>query len=54
VRNGFGSYRNLLKDISFNKIMSEWLTYLDNKSLQYNINKGFVSYADENFGECII
>ncbi|KAK1734850.1 hypothetical protein QTG54_014310 [Skeletonema marinoi] len=54
VRNGFGSYRNLLKDISFNKIMSEWLSFLDNKSLQYNINKGSIMYADENFAREIM
>lgn len=53
VRNGFGSYRQLLKDMSFNLIMSEWLTFLKNKSLQHNINNGLVSFPDENYGENI-
>lgn len=53
VRNGFGSYRKLLKDMSFNLIMSEWLTFKDNKSLQHNINNGLHSHPDENYGEFI-
>lgn len=53
VRSGFGSYRKLLKSMSFNLIMSEWLTFLRNKSLQYNINNGYYSPPDENYGELI-
>jgi len=28
VRNGFGSYKNLLKGMSFNAMNSEWLTFI--------------------------
>ncbi len=53
VRSGFGSYRELLKSMSFNLIMSEWLTFKNNRSLQYNINNGIQSHPDENYGELI-
>ena len=54
VRNGFGSYRKLLKDMSFNVIMSEWLSFINNKSLQYNVNNGFSSHPDENYAREIM
>ncbi len=53
VRNGFGSYRKLLKDMSFNIIMAEWLTFENNKSLQHNLNNGLHSHPDENYGELL-
>ena len=37
--------------MSFNQIMAEWLTFLDNKSLQHDINAGLKNHPDENYGE---
>ena len=34
VRNAFGNYYDVLKEISFSDAMSEWLSFTDNKSLQ--------------------
>lgn len=53
-RNGFGSYRNLLEDMSFNLIMAKWLTYLGNTSHQANINAGLSSLPDENYAREIM
>lgn len=35
VRNALGNYRDILKEISFKEEMARWLTFIDNKSLQY-------------------
>lgn len=49
IRNAFGSYRDILKEVSFNKIMAEWLSFYNNKSLQYNIDTtDEANYPDEN------
>ena len=49
IRHALGSYRDILKEVSFNKIMAQWLSFQDNTSLQYNIvNKGEASFPDEN------
>lgn len=49
IRNAFGSYRDILKEVSFNRIMARWLSFEGNSSLQYNIeNKGEASFPDEN------
>ena len=53
-RNGFGSYRKLLEDMSFNLIMANWLTYLGNTSHQANINAGLSSLPDENYAREIM
>eukprot|EP00586_Coscinodiscus_wailesii_P011040 CAMPEP_0172493050 /NCGR_PEP_ID=MMETSP1066-20121228/24373_1 /TAXON_ID=671091 /ORGANISM="Coscinodiscus wailesii, Strain CCMP2513" /LENGTH=895 /DNA_ID=CAMNT_0013263005 /DNA_START=387 /DNA_END=3071 /DNA_ORIENTATION=+ len=55
VRHAFGNYMNILKEISYTDIMSGWLTYYDNMSLQYNLdqNKGEV-YPDENYAREIM
>lgn len=49
TRNAFGNYRDVMKEFSFNKIMAEWLSFKNNKSLQYNIDNGEEQYPDENF-----
>ena len=55
VRNAFGSYRDILKEVSFNKIMAKWLSFYRNTSLQYNIeNKGEASFPDENYAREIM
>lgn len=38
VRNSFGSYKNILKEISFTDVMGKWLSFYNNMSLQYNID----------------
>jgi uncharacterized protein (DUF1800 family)/uncharacterized protein (DUF1501 family) len=55
VRNAFGNYMNILKEISYTDIMSMWLTYYGNMSLQYNLdnNKG-ETYPDENYAREIM
>lgn len=55
VRNGFGSYRDLMREFSYNVLMAEWLSFLDNKSLQWNIMNGNgPNYPDENFAREIM
>lgn len=50
VNNGFGNYLNLMKEFSFNNIMAGWLTFKNNKSLQYNIDAepSTENFPDEN------
>ena len=48
LRNAFGNYRDILKEFSFTKIMAEWLSFNNNKSLQWNIENGEIQYPDEN------
>ncbi len=55
VRNGFGSYRDLMREFSYNVLMAEWLSFVENKSLQWNINNGNdPNYPDENFAREIM
>lgn len=54
TRHAFGSYRDVMKEFSFNKLMAQWLSFLSNKSLQYNIAAGEVQYPDENFAREIM
>ena len=49
------SYRDLMREYSFSIIMAKWLSFLDNTSVQSNINSGMssinggmLSYPDEN------
>ena len=55
VRHGFGSYRDLMREFSYNVLMAEWLSFVDNKSLQWNIdNDNGPTYPDENFAREIM
>ena len=55
VRHAMGSYRNVLREISHCDLMSEWLSFESNKSLQYNIdNSGMETRPDENFAREIM
>jgi hypothetical protein len=55
IKNGFGNYKDLMREFSFSEVMANWLSFLDNRSLQYNIdNDGFESYPDENFAREIM
>lgn len=50
VRNAFGNYRDILKEISFSPIMAENLSFLRSKSSAYLWEKDNVkTQADENF-----
>lgn len=56
VRGAFGSYRDMLRDFSYNKIMASWLSFYENASLQYNLlgEEGVANFPDENYarGKC--
>lgn len=55
VKNGFGNYRDLMREFSFSVIMANWLSFVDNRSLQYNLDKdGIENYPDENFAREIL
>ena len=39
VRNSFGSYRTILKEVSYHYAMSRWLTYHESKSTGFNFQQ---------------
>ena len=49
VRNAFGNYRDVLREVSYSPVMGSMLTYVDSKSLSAS---GFV--ADENYAREIM
>lgn len=50
VRGAFGNYRDMMKEFSFSVIMASWLSFVDNKSLQYNKDvEGIENLPDENY-----
>ena len=50
VRNAFGSYRDLLREVVYSPMMAEMLTYYESKSSEHIWNEdGSFQYADENF-----
>ena len=50
VRNAFGSYRDILREIAYSPMMAENLSYLTSKSAAYMWeNQQIISFADENF-----
>ena len=55
VRNAFGNYRDILREISYNPLMAENLSFLQSKSAAYMWEtQGKISFADENFVREII
>ncbi len=55
VRNAFGSYRNILREIAYSPMMASMLTYYESKSSEHIwIKEGSVQYADENFAREIM
>ena len=55
VRNAFGNYRDILKQVSFSQRMGRMLSFLNNKSLQYYVNRGDpVAFPDENYAREIM
>jgi len=50
VRNAFGNYRDILREVSYSSLMAENLSYLGSKSAAYVLeNYNYVAFADENF-----
>ena len=54
VRNAFGNYRNILKQVAFSHRMGEMLSSINSKSYQYSIDYGRPAFPDENFGREIM
>jgi hypothetical protein len=55
VRNAFGSYRQILKEVSYSPVMGEMLTYFGSRSTDYTWRtSGNVEYADENYAREIM
>ncbi len=50
VRNAFGNYGDILREISYSPLMAENLSFLQSKSAAYMWEtQGKISFADENF-----
>jgi hypothetical protein len=55
VRNAFGNYRRILKEVSYSPVMAEMLTFYGSKSTDYTWRtNGNVEYADENYAREIM
>ena len=55
VRNAFGNFFDVLKEVTFSPIMAEMLTYKDSKSLAYQIERnGAELFPDENYSREIM
>ena len=49
VRGAFGSYRDILKKVSFSEAMGVFLSSRENKSFQYSQSQRIEAFPDENF-----
>ena len=55
IRNAFGNYRDILKEVAYSPLMAEMLTYLNSKSLGFVWRVAAkVEYPDENFAREIM
>jgi len=55
VRNAFGNYFDILKEVSYSPMMAEMLSFLDSKSATYVLETtGSKSYPDENYAREIM
>lgn len=55
VRNAFGNYFDILKEVTYSPMMAEMLSYLDGQSTGFAYIKEFrLQYADENFAREIM
>merc|ERR1712232_2406 len=54
VRNAFGSYRDILKEVAFSEKMAKMLSSVGNKSYQYLESTGKAAFPDENFAREIM
>jgi len=50
VRNAFGNYRDILKEVSYSPMMGEMLSYRNSKSTAHNLEtENVILYPDENY-----
>ena len=49
VRNAFGNFWNILKEVSFNNMMAEMLTFIGSRSFSRSQIEGNYAYPDENY-----
>jgi uncharacterized protein (DUF1800 family) len=55
VRNAFGNYRDVLKEVSYSSLMADMLTFKASKSTAYEFDRyGTIKYADENYAREIM
>jgi uncharacterized protein (DUF1800 family) len=55
IRNAFGNYRDILRDISYSPLMAENLSFLQSKSSAYLWERYRIkAQADENFAREIM
>jgi uncharacterized protein (DUF1800 family) len=55
VRNAFGNYRDILREVSYSPMMGEMLSYVDSVSALYALQReGRVSRPDENYAREIM
>eukprot|EP00538_Stauroneis_constricta_P006114 CAMPEP_0119557550 /NCGR_PEP_ID=MMETSP1352-20130426/9190_1 /TAXON_ID=265584 /ORGANISM="Stauroneis constricta, Strain CCMP1120" /LENGTH=2298 /DNA_ID=CAMNT_0007604673 /DNA_START=349 /DNA_END=7245 /DNA_ORIENTATION=+ len=55
VRHAFGSYRDILKEVSYHPLMADMLTYYGGRSTAFvYAQDGTVEYADENYAREIM
>ena len=55
VRNAFGNYRDILREVAYSPMMGRMLTYYGSKSTEYTWQtEGSIQYADENFAREIM
>lgn len=55
VRNAFGNYGDILKEVSYSPMMAEMLTYLESKSTSYVLESAsLLQYPDENYAREIM
>jgi len=54
VRNAFGSFLDILREVSYSPTMGIMLTFLEGQSLQFNQAKGSMVYPDENYAREIM
>ncbi len=55
VRNAFGNYRDVLREVSYSPLMAHMLTFYDSKSQEYNWETTKeIQHADENYAREIM
>jgi hypothetical protein len=54
VRHAFGSYKDIMKKVSFSDAMARFLSSRRNKSFQYSQSEGIEAFPDENYAREIL
>ncbi len=55
VRNAFGNYKDVLREVSYSPMMAQMLTYMESQSQEYIFTtKRRIQYADENYAREIM